>query len=164
LGVSEEDKARSTHDELFAFDRTVSRLLEMQSDTYVMAWRESYYPFEGIHGLRKHYPNLIKAVEAIGDDSVDKHPLRLLRAISGQDLQKLYAEYNWGRTVDDEHNGVSDGIFGESLMVLMDDLRELRGGKGASGTSSEHGVVPGICYSYEEFSEMVHVLGTKDDK
>ena len=58
---------------------------------------------------------------------------------------------------------VSDGILGEALMVLMDDLRELRGGEGENGSTSDHGVVPGICYSYEEFCEMVSNHGEKDN-
>lgn len=164
LTVSEEDRARSTHDEVFAFDRTVSRLLEMQSESYVLSWREGYYPYEGVHGLKAHYPGLITAIESAttGEDYMNTFPLRVLDCLNSQDLQKLYAEYNWGRTVADEHKDVSEGILGEALMVLMDDLRELRGGEGVNSSSSSHGVVPGIWYSYEEFSEMVSNHGKKD--
>ena len=106
LTVSKADLAQSTHDELFAFDRTVSRLLEMQSEAYVLSWRKGYYPYEGANGLKKYYPHLYAAAKAVtaGDDPKNKYPLRLLDSLSSSELQKLYAEYNWGRTVGDEHN------------------------------------------------------------
>ena len=163
LDVSEEDKLRSTHDELFAFDRTISRLLEMQSQAYVDAWRDSYYPHEGAGGLKKLYPAISQSLVRVHDDPdfQDEYPLRLLDVLPSKELKKLYAEYNWGRTVEDERNNISDGIYGEALLVLIDDLRQLREGKGANGSSSKHGVTPGRTYDFEEFSEMVHAHGPK---
>ena len=49
LSITADERKSSIHDELFAFDRTASRLLEMQSESYVKdclsRHNQVYYPF-----------------------------------------------------------------------------------------------------------------------
>jgi predicted ATPase len=45
LQISAEDKATSQYDEHFAFDRAISRILEMQSDEWIDKWASSRDPY-----------------------------------------------------------------------------------------------------------------------
>ena len=143
LELSDEDRARSTKDEIFAFDRTISRLLEMQSSSYVEAWRADYYPSEGSAGIKRDFPKLCDA---------DGDVLVALASMPDDDLRKIYANYNWGRLNDSEE----DGILGEAIEVLLGDVAEARA---ASPLRPEEpgaaAITRGKKYSFDEFLRLV---------
>jgi hypothetical protein len=161
LAVSDEDRARSTHDELFAFDRTISRLLEMQSASYVEAWQKRYYPSEGAAGLKTAYPALL--LEAQGGA---RRGLTSLSCLTDAQLETIYTDYNWGRGLEEEEEEqgetVCGGIRGEALTVLAGDIRELYasngGGGGGGGVcvgGDDNNITEGRLYSFREFVALV---------
>lgn len=140
LQLSEEDRGRSTKDEIFAFDRTISRLLEMQSAYYVEAWRANYYPGEGPAGLKRDFARLC--------DLRSSDSLEALGNLHDTDLQKIYADYNWGRLSDSEE----DYIMAEAVEVLLGDVAEVRGASSQRGFPT---ATKGKKYSFEEFVQLV---------
>ncbi len=113
LSITAAERKSSIHDELFAFDRTASRLLEMQSESYVKDCLSRH--ISGISWLRKKMFIEEKA-EPLGQNIIT---LRL-NTLSMQERQAVYAEYNWGRdwTVP---------IPAAALQAFLDDANEIAG-------------------------------------
>jgi len=108
LILSPEEKA-TPHDEIFAFDRTVSRLLEMQSQSYVTAAKESR-PGE-LQALRQ---------VLVGGGGVGQ-----VSTVVPSSLKSLHINAIWSMYVIDEEKDLLD--VGD-LEVLLLDMAELRGG------------------------------------
>lgn len=112
--TAETDAASAVHEEVFAFDRTVSRLMEMQSEEYLtQAWTPTRSDREdssnGPEGedVADSTADFLKGV-IDGDD-----------AITDEELQEVYNRY--------DANG--DGVISRSeLTAMLKDLSELRSG------------------------------------
>ena len=91
LELSEETRRNTTFDEVFAFDRTVSRLLEMQSESYVRECKNRYT--HGVSWLRK---------KLFISDNVDTNLASMvnvrLQKLSAKEMQDFYQQYNWGKS------------------------------------------------------------------
>jgi len=90
LELTAEERKSSMHDELFAFDRTASRLLEMQSESYVRACEVKH--LSGIDWLRKKL-FLDKGANAPGQQIIAVR----LHALTDAEKRAAYKEYNWGK-------------------------------------------------------------------
>ena len=94
LQISPEEKAASSFDEVFAFDRTISRLLEMQSVSYFQA------------AVARHGPSpqdkIAKILSRVQQQITTEHyntPLTILSLLDDAEVQSIYKDYNWGRDV-----------------------------------------------------------------
>jgi hypothetical protein len=94
LQISPDDKAASSFDEVFAFDRTISRLLEMQSVSYFQA-------AVARHGLspRDKLAKILKRVQHRITNKLAETPLTILSLLEDSDVRDIYKDYNWGRDV-----------------------------------------------------------------
>lgn len=160
LELTEDERSRSTKDEIFAFDRTISRLLEMQSSSYVEAWRAAYYPSEGFAGLIMKYPKLESIAMEEGTGGNTSSSLSMLARLSDNELKQIYAEYNWGRLPSSTDGSYDDYILGEALEVLAGDIEEMcyeskSMKNGGATVGRKVGTVRGKKYSFEEFVHLV---------
>lgn len=116
LQLTAGDKASSSFDEIFAFDRTVSRMLEMQSVSYFeAATRKSVRPHEMLAEiLARHYTNQDATEELAGASSC----LNVLSVLTNQEILTVYSEYNWGRDAS------TNSIPVKALEILQHDLRQ----------------------------------------
>jgi hypothetical protein len=116
LQLTAEDKASSSFDEIFAFDRTVSRMLEMQSVSYFeAATRKSVRPHEMLAEiLARHYTNQDATEKLAGASSC----LNVLSVLTNQEILTVYLEYNWGRDAS------TNSIPVKALEILQHDLRQ----------------------------------------
>jgi len=89
LAISAEERKSAVHDELFAFDRTASRLLEMQSESYVRACEMKHS--SGIDWLRRKL-FVEKGANTLGQNIISVR----LAALTDEEKRATYREYNWG--------------------------------------------------------------------
>ena len=112
LQLTAEDKAGGgAFDEIFAFDRTVSRLLEMQSVSYfeAAAKKSQGSPHEALAALfDKHKPTIQVKLASM------RNPLQVLSVLTPEEMQLVYSDYNWGR--------VSRNIPAKALEVMQHDI------------------------------------------
>ena len=94
LQISPDDKAASSFDEVFAFDRTISRLLEMQSVSYFQAAvaRRGLSP-------RDKLAKILKRVQHRITNELAETPLTILSLLEDSEVRDIYKDYNWGRDV-----------------------------------------------------------------
>lgn len=151
LQLTEEERLSCTFDEIFAFDRTVSRLLEMQSASYLnKASAKSPGPRDW----------LLTRLQAAAIDASARFqsPLHVLASLDdGPDgLAAVFREYNWGR---------DDLLPGESLRVLLLDLRAALQTMGFASTlagsstsTSDEALVEAEHMSFQDFRKLVRNL------
>ena len=111
LALTAEERKSAVHDELFAFDRTASRLLEMQSESYVRECETMHS--SGIAWLRKKL-FIEKEASAPGQETV----IVRLAAMTDPEKRAVYKEYNWGR---------DDSMPAAAAQTFLADAQELAG-------------------------------------
>jgi hypothetical protein len=144
LNLSDEVRRSANYDEVFAFDRTVSRLLEMQSESYVRDCTS-----RNLHGaawLKKHIFHT-ENVESIPAANADMR----LKTLNSDEVRVLYQQYNWGRDI-------SAAMPVPAAQTLFADVEDLVSGAlpppnaaraGLASMSSE------ACIDYEKFKAML---------
>jgi hypothetical protein len=158
LKLTEAEKKSSSFDEVFAFDRTLSRLLEMQSTPYVDAWSKSFVTGEEfLTNIFKSDSNIEQALnlfkdaeEKSGHCGSARANLAVLGCLSDAQLKQIYSEYNWG--LDGDNDILTDAVF-----VLADDVRQLTGlpfpVQGKRNCTND--ISSGDSMSYRQFVELI---------
>lgn len=120
LSVTPEERQACPFDEIFAFDRTVSRLLEMQSEQYLAAAQvKTRAPEAALLAVLQVVEPAIRARLASGGAFKFRSALHVLACLDdGADggLSAVFREYNWGRSEQ------RFGLEASSLLVLHLDL------------------------------------------
>lgn len=135
LNISDAERQVTQQDEVFAFDRTISRLMEMQSNDYYeeilhlrnLSNQQSlflyYSPKSKIFKDQKEYNRIKDILHTFRVKNEIKSKLQVLTVLQtplehelGEEcIAYLYREYNWGRDVDTP-------IPHDNVLVLCDDL------------------------------------------
>lgn len=108
LPLNADERRGAVHDEIFAFDRTASRLLEMQSEPYVRECQERH--IDGVKWLRQKL-----SIEL--DESADE--MKLVN-MNDKEMEDIFAHYNWGR-------GIEVAIPAAGVQAALDDLSVILG-------------------------------------
>lgn len=109
LQISEAEKAQSLYDEVFAFDRTISRLLEMQSAEYIKSAM-----------LSRKIGSMFLESLGVRLKSLDIHHTRtsgISEAEMADKFRRIWEEYNVNHD-DDKRSKMSKA----DLVVLLHDL------------------------------------------
>jgi len=112
LQLTAEEKASSSFDEIFAFDRTVSRLLEMQSVSYSEAANKKTVASGSLLSSLL-FKNKTAVLERL---ALSKSYLDVLSVLSQDDLKAVFSEYNWGR-------GEARSMPANAIEILQHDIR-----------------------------------------
>lgn len=136
LNISDAERQVTQQDEVFAFDRTISRLMEMQSNDYfdevqkinINSNKQSpflyYSPKSKIFKSQKEFQKIRDVLHTFRTVKEIENKLQVLTVLQipleqqeqGKDcIAYLYREYNWGRDVD-------TCIPHDNVLVLCDDL------------------------------------------
>ena len=112
---NEDEKNSSVYDEIFAFDRTASRLLEMQSEQYVEKCLSLH--LDGIQWLQKQ---IFYDIQTNSDTDMISVVNKLIDEMDKCTIEMIYKQYNWGRNIDIDMPVLNARVF-------MDDIIEIAG-------------------------------------
>ncbi|CAE7771982.1 unnamed protein product, partial [Symbiodinium microadriaticum] len=121
LNVSPEEKASCVHDEVFAFDRTVSRLLEMQSEEYTTGYYTEWLQ-------RRQLPVVSALMDAVEVEASEQQAGGVAPA---ETIGKNTKEIECTASIDLVPNFIVDSLTTEVLRAAWDSYceqhKEVRG-------------------------------------